>query len=124
MNTSAVAAFIAAWNTDGEGERLDLLRSCCAPDAVFVSPQGAIEGISALSDAIAAFRRASPRAVVVAGPAYAHHGFARLRWETRWNDGREPLCGDDFMELDTVGRITRVVSFDGAAEEPAPYKAD
>jgi hypothetical protein len=45
--------------------------------------------------------------------AYGRH--VRFRWETRWNDGREPFFGDDFLDLDDEGRILRVVSFNGNA---------
>ena len=113
-----VGSFIEAWNSDGDAARLRLLARSCAVDAEFVSPQGVTRGVEALSAAIAAFRRSFPRAVVVHGRADEHNGFLRFRWETRWNDGRAPLFGDDFADLDESGRIRRLVSFDGRPAEP------
>jgi hypothetical protein len=49
----------------------------------------------------------------VHGQPEEHHGYVRFRWETRWNDGRDPLFGEDFAELDSEGRIERLVSFNG-----------
>jgi hypothetical protein len=109
--------FIAAWNTDDDSERLSLLSSCCAADAEFISPQGVLSGIDAMSAAMGEFRRASPRANVVNGSVDVHNGCVRFRWQTNWNDGREQLLGDDFGRLDSEGRITSMVSFYGSAAE-------
>jgi hypothetical protein len=116
---AAARAFIAAWNVDDDGARRRLLESCCAPDACFVSPQGVIEGLPAFSDSVGAFRRAFPKANVVLGQPDAHFGYARFRWQTRWNDGRDPLYGDDFLAFDDDGRIVLVVSFDAAPALPS-----
>lgn len=112
----AAHSFIAAWNLDDDGERAGLLLRCCAPDARFVSPQGIVVGLEAFSRSVGAFRRAFPRATVVLGRPDQYFGFGRFRWETRWNDGREPLWGEDFVTFGEDGRIRLVVSFDGASE--------
>ena len=116
----ATQRLIAAWNVDGDEERLGMLEDCCAPDARFVSPQGEISGLEGFSASIGAFRRAFQRAMVVMGEVDCNHGFARLRWETRWNDGREPLSGDDFVSFGPAdGLIQLVVSFDSSPGAPA-----
>jgi hypothetical protein len=114
----AVGAFIAAWNTDDDSERLQLLTSCCTAGAEFVSPQGVINGIDAMSAAMGEFRRTAPAAAVVNGAVDVHSGSVRFRWQTNWNDGREPLIGDDFGRLDSEGRITSMVSFYGRPADP------
>jgi len=114
----AVGTFIAAWNTDDDSERLQLLTSCCTAGAEFISPKGVINGIDAMSAAMGEFRRASPSALVVNGAIDVHNRSVRFRWQTNWNDGREPLKGDDFGRLDKEGRITSMVSFYGSAAEP------
>jgi hypothetical protein len=77
------------------------------------------DGVDELNDAIGAFRHAFPRAEAGHGPAAAYDRYGRFRWETRWNDGqRDPLFGDDIIELDDDGRIRRVLSFNGAPESP------
>ena len=107
-----------AWTTVEAGERLLLLRSCCAADAEFASPQGVTRGLEAFSGSIGAFLRSFPRAEVVAGPPDAHNGYVRVRWHTRFNDGAtNPIFGDDFIEFDGDMRIRRVVSFDGSAAD-------
>jgi hypothetical protein len=116
---AAARAFIAAWNIDDDGERQTLLEACCSPDARFISPQGAITGLTAFNASVGAFRRAFPRANVVLGQPDAHSGYARFRWETRWNDGRELLYGDDFLAFDADGRIVLVVSFDAVPALPS-----
>jgi hypothetical protein len=107
-----------AWNTDDDTVRLSLLSSSCAPEAQFISPQGVIRGIDAMSAAMGEFRRASPSADVVNGAVDIHNGCVRFRWQTNWNDGREPLFGDDFGRIDSEGRITSMVSFYGSPAEP------
>jgi hypothetical protein len=114
----SVRAFIRAWNTDSDEERLDLLRSGCDPQGVFVSPQGVVIGLEPFSTSIGAFRRAFPAATVELGAPDTHHGFVRFRWRTNWNDGREPLAGDDLVELSRDGLIVKVVSFDGSPSPP------
>jgi hypothetical protein len=115
----AARTFIAAWNVDDDGERRRLLESCCAGDARFVSPHGLIAGLDEFSRSVGAFRRAFPHASVVLGEPRAHFGYASFRWETRWNDGRPALYGDDFLGFDADGRISLVVSFDGTAALPS-----
>jgi hypothetical protein len=105
----AARAFIAAWNADDDSERQRLFTSCSAADARFVSPQGVVSGLEAFSTSVGAFRRAVPKAEVVLGRPDRHFGYERFRWETRWNEGREPLSGQD-------GMIQLVVSFDGSPQ--------
>jgi predicted kinase len=110
----SVRRFIRAWNTDAAGERLSLLLTCCIPTAVFVSPQGETIGLDAFSASVEAFRLANPQAKVINGPVATHHGHARFRWQTHWHNGLPPLVGDDIVELNAGGLITKVVSFDRA----------
>jgi SnoaL-like domain len=114
----AVRTFMAAWNTDDDAERLQLLSSCCAADAEFISPQGVLNGIDAMSTAMGEFRRAFPSALVANGAIDVHNASLRFHWQTNWNDGREALRGDDFGRLDNEGRITSMVSFYGSPAEP------
>jgi SnoaL-like domain len=114
----SVRSFIRAWNIDSDDERMELLSACCDPQGVFVSPQGVVIGVKSFSTAIGAFRRAFPAADVVLGEPDTHKGYARFRWRTNWNDGREPHYGDDFVELSRDGLIVKVVSFDGGASPP------
>jgi hypothetical protein len=100
-----------AWNTAGAADRYELLELTCSPDATFTSPDGAVVGTSQLSDQIGQFRRQFPGAVLSAGPVTAHHGYARWDWTTDWNDGRDPLTGEDFAMLAGDGRIARLVTF-------------
>jgi hypothetical protein len=76
-----VDAFIGAWNTDGEAERLSLLASCCEDGAHFISEEGVVKGVQALSDAIEAMRVACPMSVVSYFPPQTHNSFARFRWQ-------------------------------------------
>jgi len=113
-----IAAFAAAWNTGDDAERLDLLARCCVPDAVFVAPQGEVNGIDVMSASIGKFRRAFPAADVAFGAPDGHGEFARVSWVTRWNDGRPDLAGEDFARFGADGRLSLLVSFDGTAALP------
>jgi hypothetical protein len=118
-SVDAARAFISAWNVDDDQLRLAILEGCGEPDARFVSPQGETLGLVAFNASVGEFRRAFPRASVVLGEPDYHFGFARLRWETRWNNGRPALFGDDFMAFGDDGRIRLVVSFDADPAAPA-----
>jgi hypothetical protein len=110
--TEVIQAFARAWNTDEDAGRLRLLAAACLPDAVFVSPQGMLTGISDLCASIGEFRRAFPAAVVIFGPPDEHGGYVRVAWATHWNTGQPDLAGEDFGELAADGRIRLLVSFD------------
>lgn len=116
-----VDAFIGAWNTDAEPERLSLLTSCCEDGAHFISEEGVLKGVQALSDAIEAMRVACPLAVVSYFPPQTHNSFVRFRWQTDLNDGiADPFWGDDFVEIGDDGRFRTVVSFKAAEVELPP----
>ena len=108
-----------AWNTDDPGDRIRLLELACTLDATFTSPVDAVAGLGRLSEQIGEFRREFPAAVVSASAIQAHHGYARWHWLTDWNDGREPLSGEDFADLTADGRIARIVTFWHSAPEVA-----
>lgn len=117
---TAVRTFIRAWNTVDDGDRDRLLASCCVPDSEFSSPRGPPLDLAGLSRSIRGFLTAFPNATVRHGPADAHNGYARFRWHTDFNDGeREPIFGDDYVELGDDGSIRRVVSFDGSIRDAA-----
>jgi hypothetical protein len=107
-----VDAFITAWNTDDAAERLRLLNFCCESEAHFISEEGVVEGVAALSAAIEAMRLACPLAIVSYFPPQEHHSFVRFRWQTDLNNSiAEPFWGDDFIEIADDGRFRTVVSF-------------
>jgi hypothetical protein len=93
--------------------------------AAIVREASVLSGDEAVGTFIAAWntdddseRLQSPSALVVNGAIDVHNRSVRFRWQTNWNDGREPLKGDDFGRLDNEGRITSMVSFYGSAAEP------
>ena len=115
-----IEAFIGAWNIDSEAERLRLLASCCEEQAVFISEEGTLEGIQALSDSIERMRVDCPMSIVSYFPPQLHHSFVRFRWQTDLNNGiADPFWGDDFVEIGDNGRFRTVVSFKaGEADLP------
>ena len=118
---SLVEAFIGAWNLDSEAERLRLLASCCEERAVFISEEGRLEGIQALSDSIERIRVDCPLAVVSYFPPQEHNSFLRFRWQTDLNNGiADPFWGDDFVEIGDDGRFRTVVSFKAGETDPPP----
>ena len=116
-----VEAFIGAWNLDSEVERLAMLATCCQPDAHFISEEGTVKGVQALSDAIEAMRVANPLSVVSYFPPQYHHSFLRFRWQTDLNHGiADPFWGDDFVEIGDDGRFRTVVSFKAGEDDLPP----
>ena len=101
-----------------EDERMRLLRECCRDDAEFLSPHGQSLGLDAYARGIAIFRKSFRKARLVHGPPTEHHGFFRFAWRTDWNDGRDPVQGTDFGELDASGKVRRLVSFTTPADPP------
>jgi hypothetical protein len=117
-----VEAFIGAWNLDSEADRLAMLASCCEEQAVFISEDGRLDGIQALSDSIERIRVDCPLSVVSYFPPQEHHSFLRFRWQTDLNNGiADPFWGDDFVEIGDDGRFRTVVSFRaGEVDLPPP----
>ena len=117
-----VDAFIGAWNLDNEAERLSLLATCCEDTAVFISEDGRLDGVQALSDSIERLRVDCPMAMISYFPPQYHHSFLRFRWQTDLNNGiADPFWGDDFVEIGDDGRFRTVVSFRaGDTDLPPP----
>jgi len=116
-----VEAFIGAWNIDSEAERLRLLASCCEEQAVFISEEGILEGIQALSDSIERMRVDCPMSIVSYFPPQLHHSFLRFRWQTDLNNSiADPFWGDDFVEIGDDGRFRTVVSFKAGETDLPP----
>jgi hypothetical protein len=119
MSTADIVAKLArAWNTPDEDERLGLLRETCREDAEFASPHGQSHGLDEYARGIALFRKSFKKARAVHGVPDEHHGFFRFAWTTQWNDGRPPVVGADFGELDQEGKVRRLVSFTGTPTAP------
>ena len=119
MTTAEIVQRLArAWNTEDEDERLRLLKECCREDAEFASPHGQSHGLDEYARGIGLFRKSFKKARAVHGVPDEHHGFFRFAWTTQWNDGREPVVGTDFGELDDHGKVRRLVSFTGPATAP------
>jgi hypothetical protein len=119
----SVQKLARAWNTDDEDERLRLLKETCREDGEFVSPYGVSHGLAEYARGIGIFRKSFRKARAVHGVPDEHHGFLRFAWTTQWNDGRDPVVGTDFGEVDEHGKVRRLVSFTGpmtAPGAPAP----
>jgi len=114
---AAVANYGGAWNGgDDEQFREGRLVVALAEDASFVDPtmEKRVVGREGLGAHIAAAHERNadtyyePREWI---PSDAHHGYAQLRWRLCARDGDPLLLGDDFLELDADGRITRATRF-------------
>ena len=110
--TDPIAAYGAAWLATDDAERLALLETAWATDAVYCDPLARVEGRSALSAHIAATQSSMPGArIEVTSEPVRHHDSAFFRWTMTDRDGGTVITGWDVVQLDADGRIARLTGF-------------
>ncbi|GAA2646224.1 nuclear transport factor 2 family protein [Paractinoplanes durhamensis] len=109
---TVVDRYLAAWNETDPAARRAAIDTLFAKDVRYVDPLASVEGRDALDGLIGAVQQQFPGLVFSpGGPVDAHHDQARFTWNLG-TPGAEPLViGFDVAELDTDGRIRRVLGF-------------
>lgn len=114
-------AYAGAWHVRDEGERLDLLRTCCEEDVRFVQDGlDELNGIQALSDLIGQFwadkDEDSGVRVEITSAVQEHHGFGRGSFV--WiHPGVGAFTGTDFVERGPNGKMKTIVVFMDEADK-------
>ena len=107
-----LVAYGAAWLASDPSERLALLETAWAADAVYCDPVDRVAGRQALSEHIAATQDmlAGGRVTVTSEPV-RHHDSAFFRWTMTDASDLVVLTGWDVVQLDDTGRIARLTGF-------------
>lgn len=112
---TVVARYCAAWGTVDRAAREALLAEVWAEGAEYVDPQPVrVTGRNALTGEILRFQRENPGSSFRCNATQGHHGFVRYTWVMVGANGAERVQGMDFGEINSAGRLVRIVSFFGA----------
>jgi hypothetical protein len=113
-----VLAYVAAWNEPDAAARLKILESCWADDACYVDPNVELKGRTALCDHISKVQAGRPGArIEMMSGVDLHHHVVRFLWRLVRADGSAGDISIDFGEVDTDGRLIKIVGFFGEAPQ-------
>jgi hypothetical protein len=109
-----VLTYVAAWNEADVATRLELLGRCWAEDGAYIDPTVALSGRAELAEHISRVRarRVGARIELMSG-VDLHHNVVRFLWRLVRADGSQGDVSIDFGEVDTEGRLTKIVGFFG-----------
>lgn len=112
---TVVTRYCAAWGTVDPAARDALLSDVWAEGAEYVDPQPVrVTGRKALTGEILRFQRENPGTTFRCSATQTHHSFVRYTWVMVGANGAEGFRGMDFGEINSAGRLVRIVSFFGA----------
>lgn len=111
----AITLYASAWNEPDADARRRLLERSWSESGTYTDPTAHVEGRAALDKHIAEYFRTQPAGtrIVPASAVDAHHGRFRFAWKMLRPDGTVAIEGMDYGELDSDGRISRIVGFFG-----------
>jgi hypothetical protein len=117
---SIVARYCNAWSTVDPTERERAVAEVWAERGEYLDSQPIrVMGRNALAAEILKFQQQFPGAHFRCSAVRAHHGFVGYTWSMVLADGTERFHGMDFGEIDSAGRLVRIVSF---FDMPQPAK--
>lgn len=107
-----VDTYIRAWNENDFNTRAALLAECWAPDGSMQDKFTSLKGRDTLNAHIAAVKPMMPgMSLERAGAIEQCHGFAWFPWKIMTPAGEAFARGVDFCELDSTGKVARLVGF-------------
>jgi hypothetical protein len=109
----------ATWSLDA-CSRLSELDSCMVADVTYTDPNGIVEGVSALSDYMAAFQNSIPDAAFEIVAVLHHHDHSLARWRLRGPEGAVLQTGTSAATHAPDGRLHTITGFfdDSTAGQP------
>lgn len=117
---SVVSRYCNAWSTVDPAERKRAVAEVWAERGEYLDSQPIrVTGREALAAEIVKFQQQFPGAHFRCEAVKAHHGFIGYTWSMVMVDGTERFKGMDFGEVDSAGRLVRIVSF---FDMPQPAK--
>ena len=121
-----ISQFLAAWNAADTTTRMRHLQATWSETGLFRDPMACLVGRSAMHDHIARCQASHPgcRFTVTGSPVH-YLDQIHFTWAAFDAFGSELLTGSNFGELDTTGRIARLVGFfrSPAARNPSCISA-
>ena len=113
-----IALYNRAWSEPDYALRQKLIEQIWAEDGTYTDPTAHVAGRKALVDHIGAFFEQFPGAYfVVTSGIDSHHGKFRFTWRMVLADGKVFLEGIDFGELNSDGKLHRIVGFFGPLDQ-------
>ena len=120
MAKKILARYCAAWSMADPTERTLAVAEVWAEKGEYLDSQPVhVVGRDALNSEIVKFQKQFPGAQFRCDAVRAHHDFVGYTWSMVMSDGTKRFQGMDFGEIDSTGRLTRVVSFFDMPQ-PAP----
>lgn len=109
---SVVSRYCNAWSEADAAKRKLAVAEVWAERGEYLDSQPAhVTGRGALVEEIVRFQQQFPGAQFRCSDVRAHHGFVGYNWSMVMPDGTELFQGMDFGEIDSEGRLVRIVSF-------------
>lgn len=109
---AVVSRYCDAWSVVDPAERELVVAEVWAERGEYLDSQPVqARGRDALAAEIARFQQQFPGASFRCNAVQSHHGFVGYTWSMVMADGSEGLSGMDFGEIDSSGRLVRIVSF-------------
>jgi hypothetical protein len=107
-----VARYCGAWSKTDPAERQREVAGVWAEDGEYLDSQPArASGREGLEAEIKKFQQQFPGARFHCEAVKAHHGFVGYTWTMVSAEGSPLMQGMDFGEIDSSGRLVRIVSF-------------
>ncbi|TFH32379.1 MAG: hypothetical protein E4H00_01560 [Myxococcales bacterium] len=116
----ALDLYLAAWTEDDSFERTCMVQRSLAADAVLIDAGGPIAGRSAVAarvDERVASLLAEGATREAAGPISLRHEEARFAWATANETASEIERGEDWLEFDEAGLLSRIHILAGSGED-------
>lgn len=116
---SVVSGYCDAWSRVDPTERKVAVAEIWAERGEYLDSQPIhVTGREALATEIVKFQQQFPGAQFRCDAVQAHHGFVGYTWSMVLADGTERFRGMDFGEIDSAGRLVRIVSFFNMPQPP------
>jgi hypothetical protein len=109
---SVVSRYCSAWSMADPAEREIAVAEVWARRGEYLDSQPVhVVGRKALAAEMVKFQQQFPGAQFRCNAVRAHHGYIGYTWSMVMADGTERFKGMDFAEIDSAGRLVRIVSF-------------
>jgi hypothetical protein len=115
---ATVMQYVESWNETDAARRLKMLERCWADNATYIDPNVELSGRAALCAHISRVQSARPGAwIEMMSGIDVHHNLIRFLWRLVRADGSAGDTSIDFGEIDSSGKLTRIVGFFGEAPQ-------